>query len=205
MARLEPPACGPVSCSAPRMLELDPITLARAQRGDREARAAFVRAYQGPVYALLGRMLGPGRAPVDDAAQDCFLRALEALPRFDPTGPARLSTWVLTIATRLAIDALRHRRRFQGLAEGELSPVLDGEALELARREWAQVEVALAELSPEQRAILILRAHHDLDYPEIAAALSLEVGTVKSRLSRARAALREALSQPRRNFERPRS
>ena len=112
------------------------------------------------------------------------------------------------LATRLAIDELRRARRWVPIGDegqGALEPVLDFEAIALARAEWARVEVVLAELRPEERAILILRAHHDLDYPEIAEALELSVGTVKSRLSRARAALREAMEAKERSDERPRS
>lgn len=189
------------------MAELDAITLRRAQRGDRDARAAFIRAHQDAVYALLSRMLGRRSARVDDAAQECFLKALVALPRFDPGGRAKLSTWVLTIATRLAIDELRRDRRVAPLNDDaeDLLPALDGEALALARQEWARVEVVLAELKPEERAILVLRAHHDLDYPEIAEVLDLTIGTVKSRLSRARAALQVALQDSGRSHDRARS
>ncbi len=65
----------------------------------------------------------------------------------------------------------------------------------LDRERSHRIEVAMAALPAEMRAVLVLRAFHDLDYPEIAAALDLEVGTVKSRLSRARAALRAVLAR----------
>src|SRR5215831_16089459 len=87
--------------------ELDDLTLARAQRGDEPACRTLVERYQRPVFALLGRMCGHAR--VEDLAQETFLRVFRALPRFDRSGPARLSTWILTVATRLALDELRRR------------------------------------------------------------------------------------------------
>jgi RNA polymerase sigma factor (sigma-70 family) len=89
--------------------DLDEVTLARAQRGDRDARAALIERYQRPVFALLSRMLSRQRALVEDMAQETFLRVLRALPTFDARGPARLGTWILTIATRLVLDHFRRR------------------------------------------------------------------------------------------------
>src|SRR5262245_42484489 len=94
--------------------ELDQVTLARAQRGDEGACRTLVVTYQRPVFALLSRIL---RRNVDDLAQETFLRVFRALPRFRPAGPARLSTWILTIATRLAIDELRAARVWVPLDE----------------------------------------------------------------------------------------
>lgn len=173
------------------------LTLERARRGERAAQAAVLEAQAAPVYALAGRMLAGRRELVEDAAQEALLRVLRGLPRFDPRGPARLSTWVLTIATRVCLDQLRRRGReplpldalaAEPAASGA-SPERASAGRDLARR----VEAAAASLPDDQRAVLVLRAYHDLDYDEIAAALGIEEGTVKSRLSRARAALRDAL------------
>lgn len=177
------------------VLEIDDVTLARAKRGDPAAQTRIIETYQGKVFALLGRMLGRASPDVEDLAQETFLKALRALPGFEPSGAARLSTWILTIATRLAIDAMRRDKRW-GTSEEDVERADHGSVERLEQRELAgHVEAALDAITPEGRAILVLRAHHDLDYPEIAAALGLETGTVKSRLSRARAALRKALSQ----------
>ena len=178
------------------MDELDDITLARARRGEPDAQARLVRAYQHPVYALLSRMRPGPPDRVDDLAQDTFVKVLRSLATFSPNGPARLSTWILTIATRTAIDA--HRRSAKqvvALPDDLPEPAADEGPEGWTEAKWlkARVERAMAALDEEQRAVLILRAYHDLDYPEIAEALSLEVGTVKSRLSRARAALRAAM------------
>lgn len=181
--------------------EPDDLILARARRGERAALAAILERHTGPVYALAHRML-PGRRDLcDDVAQEALLRVLRGLPRFDPAGPARLSTWVLTIATRVCIDALRRRAReplageekLAGLAARTADPERSADQRSLARR----VEAAAAALPDDQRAVLVLRAYHDLDYDEIASALGIEEGTVKSRLSRARSALKAALGLPR--------
>ena len=172
--------------------ELDDLTLARAQRGDDAAFRALVLRYQRPVFALLSRMLArSGRASlVEDLAQETFLRAHRALPGFRQGGAARLSTWLLTIATRLALDELRRREPAppRDLREPERPDALALRGA-LARR----LAAAVSALTPEQRAAFLLREAHGLSYDEVARALDTDVGVVKSRLFRARAALREAL------------
>ena len=181
----------------PDRAELDDVTLARARRGDPVAWRALVERYQRPVFALLSRMLGPGRrGQVEDLAQETFLHVVRALDGFAPGGPAKLSTWILTIAARRAIDELRRR---------PLAPTADADrhlgagprgddALDRARLA-AAIQRAVADLSPEFRAAFLLREYHGLEYGDIAVALAIDLGTVKSRLSRARAALRAALAE----------
>ncbi len=174
------------------------MTLARARRGEPSALAQLVKFYERPVFALISRMLcGRRHLAVEDLAQEAFVRILRGIHRFEPDGRARLSTWILTVATRACLNALRSNRREEPLAHhadrpcGNASP----EEATLEREREDRVTQAMAALPADMRAVLVLRAFHDLDYPEIAAALGLEVGTVKSRLSRARTALREALSR----------
>jgi RNA polymerase sigma-70 factor (ECF subfamily) len=176
------------------LAEIDEITLARAKRGEEPARRALVERYQRPVHALLFRMLG-GRGDVAaDLAQETFVRVFGALARFSPAGPARLSTWILTIATRLALNELR-RRPHEPLADVDV-PGGARPDRELERRALAAaVRRAIGELKPDYRAVLILREYHELEYEDIAVALEIDVGTVKSRLARARGALREALGE----------
>jgi RNA polymerase sigma-70 factor (ECF subfamily) len=177
--------------------EIDDLTLRRAQRGDERACRDLVGHYQRPVFALLGRLLcGAGRrGQVEDLAQETFLRVFRELPRFTIMGAARLSTWILTIATRLALDELRRRRP-------ALVPLRDageipapGRPDDVAERRdlCAAIERAAAGLPAESRAVLLLRDVHDLEYQEIARALEIDLGTVKSRLWRARAAIRAAV------------
>lgn len=180
-------------------VELDEVTLRRAQRGDEAACRALVERYQRPVFGLLHRMLGPHRSSrVEDLSQDTFLHVFRSLAGFAPLGPARLSTWILTIASRRAVDELRREGRTgAGLAvslgdDDAVSPArADDGARETAVA--ARVAAAVARLAPEFRAAFVLRIYHGLEYAEIARALAVDLGTVKSRLARARAELRRAL------------
>ncbi|MCB9565904.1 MAG: sigma-70 family RNA polymerase sigma factor [Myxococcales bacterium] len=178
--------------------ELDEMTLVRAQRGDARARRALVERYQRPVFALLGRMLhGQRRDLIEDVAQDTFLRVFKALATYDRQGPARLSTWILTIASRRAIDELRRRPLAHAPIEDvpEVSSPTSADALAERQMLARLLREAIADLSPEHRAAFLLREYHEMTYEEIAEQLNLDLGTVKSRLSRARAALRRALAE----------
>jgi RNA polymerase sigma-70 factor (ECF subfamily) len=185
---------------APSSGELDELTLVRVQRGDEAACRALVLCYQRRVFALLGRMLGPsGRSVlVEDLAQEAFLRVFRGIGAFDRRGPGRLSTWVLTIATRLALDELKRAAPTlvdlgaETLALG--APARTDRAL-LDREVGAAIARAVGDLEPEFRATFLLREVHELSTEEVAKALGVDVGTVKSRLSRAKAALRRALGE----------
>jgi RNA polymerase sigma-70 factor (ECF subfamily) len=172
--------------------ELDELTLRRAQHGEERAWRDLIALYQDRVHALVWRMLA-GRAQhrVPDLAQETFVRVLRALPKFDPTGAAKISTWILTIATRLALNELR--RPDGAPIDDEPVAVERTDASVERKRLGAAIAAGVAALDDDQRAVLVLREYHELDYAEIASALELEVGTVKSRLSRARAALRAYL------------
>lgn len=175
--------------------ELSDVEVLRASRGDQAAWRALIECYQHRVFALISRMLaGRDRSAIEDLAQDTFLAVFRQLPGFRPQGPARLSSWILTIAARRAIDELR-RHRWQPL-DPELDLPGGAPADEHARRGELRraLEGALGELSPEHRAAFLLREFHGFEYAEIARALELDLGTVKSRLARARASLRAALA-----------
>ena len=176
-----------------------PLDVARrALRMEPAAIGEWVRFYQRPVHALLYRMLAPaGRAQsCEDLAQEVFLRALQALPRFELSGPARLSTWLLTIATRLALNELRRPRAVPRDFDPGTAATADRPDSNAERRALgAAISRALCELEPEFRAPFLLREFHGLEYAEIAAVLEIELGTVKSRLSRARGQLRAALQE----------
>ncbi|TPV94572.1 MAG: sigma-70 family RNA polymerase sigma factor [Myxococcales bacterium FL481] len=172
----------------------------RAQRGERVAQRHLVRSHERRVFALLSRVLRrrSSRETVEDLAQETFLRVFRALGRFDCDGPAQFSTWVLRIASNLAIDELRRRQlQVTPLNEevsnpaGSLSADTHAERRALA----TAVERAVADLSPPLRVAFVLRVYHDLEYAQIAETLDLDVGTVKSRLSRARAKLKQALAE----------
>jgi len=142
---------------------------------------------------LVARLMVTRAELTDDLAQDSFVKVLRALPNFDPRGPARLSSWILTVATRTCLDALKAKRPAAEEIPASLAAASNPEDETAQRQIGRRVQAAMARLPEEMRAVLILRAYHDFDYDEIAAALGVELGTVKSRLGRARAALREAL------------
>jgi RNA polymerase sigma-70 factor (ECF subfamily) len=188
----------PVPPLAAEPRDLDELTLARAKGGDASARATLIARYERPVFALLWRMVGSQRALVEDLAQETFLRALEALPRFDPHGSARLITWILTIATRLAIDHLRtlSGRHDAWAVPGGVPVALPLPDQDVDREALGEALVgAVEELAPPFRAAFLLREVHEMSYDEIAEALQIDIGTVKSRLSRARGLLQRALAE----------
>src|SRR6476620_7692178 len=88
---------------------LDAAVLERCCAQDPMAFRAFVVRHERMVFALLSRMLGHG-SEVEDLAQETFVRAFRAFPSFDPNGPAKVSTWLLTIAVRLALDSRKKRK-----------------------------------------------------------------------------------------------
>lgn len=171
--------------------------LAGAQGGNVLAFDEIVRRYQRRVYATALRIVRRHDL-ADDVTQEAFLRAHRALASFDrerPFGP-----WICRIAANLAINHVRSpQSREEALdeaglgespasgADGPLSAVLENEARAL-------LEAAVARLPAEQRAVFVLRTFEDLSYSEIAEALDLSVGTVMSRLSRAREKLRASLA-----------
>jgi RNA polymerase sigma-70 factor (ECF subfamily) len=172
--------------------ELDRATLERCQAGDPMAFRAFVVRYERPVFALISRIAGRG-PHVEDLAQDTFLRAFRALPDFDLDGPARPSTWLLTIATRLALDA--RRKKTPALlavlpeAVNTTTPEHESSRAELQKALLRAIEA----LPDDQRAAFVLAEFHGFGGKEIAEALGVAENTVKTRLFRAREKLGRAL------------
>lgn len=177
--------------------ELEPDLLARARAGEPAALRAFVECYQRAVFALLSRIIGR-HSDVEDLAQETFLRAIRALPGFDAERSARLSTWLLTIATRLALDVCRKRAREQRSAL-PAEPVSPSTPEHEAQQSRLRNEIALAveALPSEQRAAFVLAEFHGFSMEEIATALQIPKSTVKTRLFRAREKLSQALAQHR--------
>jgi RNA polymerase sigma factor (sigma-70 family) len=174
--------------------EIDPATLRGCRAGDPGAVRAFVRYYERLVFAFLSRSLGSG-PHVEDLAQEVFLRAARALPAFDADGPARPSTWLLTIATRVAIDARRRRRLSGEPLAPDVAPV--DPATPETERVRAELRSALAaaaaQLPDEQRDAFIMAEFHGLSAAEMAEVLGIPENTAKTRLFRARERLRQLL------------
>jgi RNA polymerase sigma-70 factor (ECF subfamily) len=186
------------ACTIPRVTEsaeeLDDSSLAGCRAGDRAALHLFVTRYQHMVFAFLSRSLGTG-PHVEDLAQEVFLRACRALPAFDAAGSARLSTWLLTIASHVAIDYRRKRVVPTSALDGELD-VAGSTTPETERRRHEianAVARAAAALPDEQRDAFVLAEFHGLDTKELGAVLGVSTSTVKTRLFRARERLRIAL------------
>lgn len=173
--------------------ELDEATLALAKRGDSSACTAFVRQYERAVFAMLGRMLTPrGLAgDIEDLAQEVFFRAFAALPRFELDGPARVSTWLLCITSRLAINEINRKRPALQTLPDDL-PVRGPQAGIDARH---ALHRAISLVTPEQQAALVLREFHGLDDAAIGEVLGLKPGAVKARVARARARLRKLMGR----------
>jgi RNA polymerase sigma-70 factor, ECF subfamily len=182
-----------VAIAAARATEqLDELTLRRAQRGDERAWRDLIERYQHSVHSLIWRLLaGRARHRAEDLMQETFVRVLRALPTFDADGPASLSTWMMTIATRLTLNELRRPEPVSGVVEAEAPERADAGAHR--SRVGAAIAAAVAALPDGQRAVFVLREYHELEYAEIAALLEVDLGTVKSRLARARTALRDHL------------
>ena len=175
----------------------DPGLLARLRAGDRGAFEDLVIAHQHRVFGLARRMLGSD-AEAEEIAQEAFLRAHRALARF--RGDARLSTWLYSITSRLCLNRLAAPERRRPRAGDEaLATVADEGAdagVEAERRElYTALAQAIAALPEERRIVVLLRDVEGLSYEEIAAALDLEPGTVRSRLHRARMDLKDKLER----------
>ena len=176
-----------------------------ARSGDRSAFEALVTANQAMVYSLAYRMTGN---PEDaaDIAQEAFLNAWRGLGSFGEQ--SSFSTWLYRLTSNACIDFLRREKRRPALSmtleedsddddrQADLPDERFSPERELERKEAAQaVRRGLAALSPEHREVLVLRELEGLSYQEISAALGIEEGTVKSRIARARLALRDFLQK----------
>lgn len=168
--------------------------ICRAARGDAEAFRQLVEAYQTPAYRLAARMCGPDSA--EDVTQEAFLAAWRALPEF--RGDCRFSTWLYRLVSNAAIDCLRREKKHRDTGDVDDLELPDGgpSLQEQAERSDTRdaVRRALDRLSPEHRQVLLLRFMQELDYGEIARALDVSEGTVKSRINRAKSKLREVLA-----------
>lgn len=173
--------------------------IARLQKRDEAAFEELIRQYEKKVYTLCFRMCGNSE-DAEEAAQDAFLALWRGIDRFRQE--SSLSTWIYRLATNACIDTLRRRKKQSG------SVSLDDEELfvdavdtspqpqETVEHREAQklLQEGLSALQEEYRKVLILREIEGLSYTEIAESASIELGTVKSRISRGRSLLRNFLS-----------
>lgn len=167
----------------------------RCLAGDRDAFGQLVERYGGRVHDLALRITNDADAAAD-CAQEAFVRAYRALHRYDPAYP--FGPWILKIATNTSLSHVArwhaHESPVEELPE-RAEPDEEGpEHSAIRREEVAEVMAALSELSPAYRAALTLRHLQQLSYQEVADALGLPLGTVKTHLHRARRALRARLA-----------
>lgn len=177
------------------MSNIEAQWIAEAKTGDKDAFAKLVEKYQRPVYSVCYRMLGTPTA-AEDAAQEAFIRAYQALDRYDSN--RSFATWILSIASNYSIDQLRKKKvivlsmdneKYGWMAPPDPGPSPEKAALDKEKN--ALVQAILSDLPETDRAAVILQFWHDYSYDEIAETLGLSSSAVKSRLFRARRVMAE--------------
>lgn len=173
------------------------LMVLRAQLGSREAFSRLAVRYDARLLFYLRRLLGPSmEADAEDLRQEIWLTVLRKLRSLDE--PAAFRTWLYRVARHSAISFLRRRRAeipLDELAPREepATPDLDEGDLAFTATEVQAVYLALDRLSPSHREVLTLRFLGDLSYEQVADVLGCRVGTVRSRIHYAKAALRAAI------------
>ncbi len=177
----------------------------KCAEGDAQAFDFLVERYQSKIINIAYGML-QDKEDAYDVAQEVFIKLYRKIGSF--TGAASLDTWIHRVTVNASLDALRKRgRRVQTVplaVEGEDAqtvelPIADDSAapekVVLQNERRRMLLDAIERLSPKYRSVLVLREFEDLDYEQIASALDISVGTVKSRLNRAREKLRNLLEK----------
>lgn len=161
----------------------------RVLAGDTESFRLLVERYQRPVVRMICNTTGDAQSS-DDLAQEVFLTAFAKLKTFDPAR-SRFSTWLLTIARNKSINLLK-KKRPDVVAEPPETVDCEGPLEDVTRREaFARLDRALRSLPARQRRVLVLVEFEGLSYDEAAQIEGTRTGTIKSRLSRAKARLAE--------------
>jgi RNA polymerase sigma-70 factor (ECF subfamily) len=166
-----------------------------AAEGDVQAFTRLVERYRRLVLTIAWQMTG-NLSDADDLAQECFLRAFRALPGF--RGDASFKTWLVRIVTNLCHNWRRATPRTNAVCDEAFlarlpSPDVGPEHALLRSEQRRQVRMAVLALPEHERSVVVLRDWHGLRYQEIAVAMHIPIGTVMSRLAKARERLRVAL------------
>lgn len=187
--RLERRANLPEKLSDERLLE-------RASRGDETAFLLLYERYRNRIFSFAYRMLGSGEL-AEDVTHDCFLSLIKQPGRFD-SSRAALGTYLYAAARNLALKHFRNNLKeitFDDVGEEVLPVCFEGPLRQLLNEELATViREAITSLPPLQREALILFEYEDLSLAEIAKIVSADIGTVKSRIHRARERMRRLLA-----------
>jgi RNA polymerase sigma-70 factor (ECF subfamily) len=194
----------PTAKDLPSLSDQEVVALARA--GKESGYRELLRRYERPVFSLVYRMVRD-RSVAEDLAQETFIKVLNALDSYRPE--FKFSSWIFKIANNAAIDHLRRRDldtlSLDGAPDARTAEEVEATALqatdrgpgplaELESRELGSaIERAIEQLRPEYRACILLRHVEGRAYEEIAEALDLPLGTVKTYIHRARLELRESL------------
>jgi len=175
----------------------------RCLAGDEKAYRELVEMYQARIYSLALRMLRRAE-DAQDVTQETFIRMFRALDRYDPERP--FAAWLFSIASRLSIDQIRRRKlqpvpltqRDRDDEEYTIDVEDTGprpEEVTSHAEEEARTRALIDSLPPHYRIVVLLRHQQDLSYEEIAESLHLPLGTVKARIHRARALLRDRIEK----------
>lgn len=174
----------------------DSILIARAQKGDNAAIEALLLCCEKRVYNTAFRFMG-NEADALDMAQESLIKIYKKLPTY--RSDASFSSWVYRICVNTCLDELRRRKKapvpidyIQNEAADSLeAPSPEKYAISIENKEMLQI--AINALGEEQKSVIILRDINGLSYEEVAECLNISIGTVKSRICRARQKLREML------------
>jgi RNA polymerase sigma-70 factor (ECF subfamily) len=170
----------------------------RVQLGDTGAFDELMQRYAASVYKVT-YSLTRNHADADDLSQETFIRAYRAIARFDEH--YRFYTWVRRIAVNLCFNHLKRGKKFRfiplpmGDGEAESVDIADPQPQAADSGLRRDLDQALTKLPPDQRAVFVLRVDEEMSYSEISQALGIPVGTVMSRLNRAREKLRDLLRE----------
>jgi len=194
----------PTAKDLPSLSDQEVVALARA--GKESGYRELLRRYERPVFSLIYRMVRD-RAAAEDLAQETFIKVLNALETYRPE--YKFSSWIFKIANNAAIDHLRRREvdtlSLDGSPTARTAEEVEATALQAtdrgpsplaaleSRELGSAIEQAIAKLRPEYRACILLRHVEGRAYEEIAEALDLPLGTVKTYIHRARLELRDLL------------
>lgn len=189
------------------MVDVPEEVVERARDGDLDAVRTILRMLEAPVFHTVFRLVG-GRfaSDVEDIAQEIFLKVFRSIGSFDPLRGVKFSTWVYTFVKNHCFDVLK-KRRLHVVALDDATKQDGDEGRErqiestarppsdeaLSAEMVAHIADAVGELSEDQRLVFVLREYQGLDYREIAQVAECSEGTVKSRLHRAKEALRKRL------------
>ena len=188
-------------------MALEEQLVKKSLQGDTVAFEELVFQYQNKIYALSYRYMG-NEEDAYDMSQEAFLKAYRSLRSFK--GDSSFGTWLYRVATNVCLDELRRRkRRIAALSLDEPLATREGDEVEKEIRDSAltpdlvyenkelatYIQNLLDQMKPEHKSAIVLRDVMDLTYEEMAEVLDCSIGTVKSRLSRARSALRKKFEE----------